>query len=74
MGNILAFLLGLVSLLIVIPATIPFLGWANWFALPLIVMGVIVGQLSSTSKAGRNFCLLVLVIAVIRLSLGGGVF
>ena len=73
MGNILAFLLGLVSLVIVIPATIPFLGWANWLALPLIVMGVIVGQLSSTSKAGRNFCLIVLVIAVIRLSLGGGV-
>ena len=73
MGNILAFLLGLVSLVIVIPATIPFLGWANWFALPLIVMGVIVGQLSSTSKAGRNFCLVVLVIAVIRLSLGGGI-
>ncbi len=72
MGNALAFLLGLVSLVIVIPATIPFLGWANWFALPLIVMGVIVGQLSSTSKAGRNFCLVVLVIAVIRLSLGGG--
>ena len=72
MGNILAFLLGLVSLVIVIPATIPFLGWANWFALPLIVMGVILGQLSSTSKAGRNICLIVLVIAVIRLSLGGG--
>ena len=72
MGNILAFLLGLASLVIVIPATIPFLGWANWLALPLIVMGVIVGQLSSTSKAGRNFCLIVLVIAVIRLSLGGG--
>jgi hypothetical protein len=73
MGNILAFLLGLVSLVIVIPATIPFLGWANWLALPLIVMGVIVGQLSSSSKAGRNFCLIVLVIAVIRLSLGGGI-
>lgn len=73
MGNILAFLLGLASLAIVIPATIPFLGWANWLALPLIVMGVVVGQLSSTSKAGRNFCLIVLVIAVIRLSLGGGI-
>lgn len=74
MGNILAFLLGLISLVIVIPATIPFLGWANWLALPLIVMGVIVGQLSSTSKAGRNFCLIVLLVAVIRLSLGGGIF
>ncbi|WP_133365728.1 hypothetical protein [Qipengyuania sediminis] len=74
MGNILAFLFGLVSLAIVIPATIPFLGWANWFALPLIGMGVIVGQLSSTSKAGRNFCLVVLLIAIVRLSLGGGIF
>ncbi len=74
MGNILAFLLGLVSLVIVIPATIPFLGWANWLALPLIVLGVIVGQLSSSSKAGRNFCLIVLLVAVIRLSLGGGIF
>lgn len=74
MGNLIAFLLGLVSLVIVIPATIPFLGWANWLALPLIGMGVIFGQLSSTSKAGRNFCLVVLLVAAIRLSLGGGIF
>lgn len=71
MGSVIAFILGLVSLVIVIPATIPFLGWANWLALPLILVGVIVGQLS-TSKAGRNFCLVVLAVAAIRLSLGGG--
>ena len=71
-GNALAFLLGLISLVIVIPATIPFLGILNWFALPLIVIGVIAGQLSSGSKAGRNFCLIVLLVAVVRLSLGGG--
>ncbi|ANY20341.1 hypothetical protein A6F68_01831 [Tsuneonella dongtanensis] len=73
MGNIIAFILGLISLVIVIPATIPFLGWANWLALPLIVIGIIAGQLSSSSKAGRNFCLIVLLVAVVRLSLGGGV-
>ncbi len=73
MLNILSFLIGLVSLVIVIPATIPFLGWANWFALPLIVVGVIVGALSS-SNGGRNFCLIVGLIAVVRLSLGGGFF
>lgn len=73
MGNIIAFILGLISLVIVIPATIPLLGWANWLALPLIVIGVIAGQLSSSSKAGRNFCLVVLLIAVVRLSLGGGI-
>ncbi|WP_375290939.1 hypothetical protein [Qipengyuania sp.] len=71
MGSLIAFVLGLVSLVIVIPATIPFLGWANWLALPLILTGVIIGQLSR-SKAGRNFCLVVLLVAIIRLSLGGG--
>lgn len=71
MLNVLAYLVGLVSLVIVIPAQIPLLGWANWLALPLIVIGVIIGALSS-KDGGRNFCLIVLLIAAVRLSLGGG--
>ncbi|MEM9501446.1 MAG: hypothetical protein AAF941_06320 [Pseudomonadota bacterium] len=71
MLNILAFLTGLISLLIVIPAQIPFLGWANWVALPLIVFGVIIGALSS-SNSGRNFCLIILLVAAVRLMIGGG--
>ena len=73
MLNLLSILFGLVSLVVVIPATIPLLGWANWFALPLIVIGVVLGQLSS-SDGGRNFCLIVLLIAAVRLTLGGGIF
>ncbi|MEE4155173.1 MAG: hypothetical protein V2I27_13515 [Erythrobacter sp.] len=72
MLNLLAWLLGLISLVIVIPSTIPFLGWGNWLALPLIVLGVILGALSS-HNSGRNFCLIVLLIAAIRLSIGGGI-
>ena len=72
MLNILSILFGIVSLVIVIPATIPFLGILNWFALPLIVIGIVIGQLSS-SNAGRNFNLIVLLIAAVRLSLGGGI-
>lgn len=72
MLNLLSFLFGIVSLVIVIPATIPLLGWANWLALPLIVIGIIVGQLSS-SNAGRNFNIIVLLIAALRLTLGGGI-
>lgn len=72
MLNLLSILFGIVSLVIVIPATIPLLGWANWFALPLIVIGIVLGQFSS-SDSGRNFCLVVLLIAAIRLSLGGGI-
>jgi len=72
MLNLLAWLLGLISLVIVIPSTIPLLGWGNWLALPIIVLGVIAGALSS-SNSGRNFCLVVLLIAAIRLSIGGGI-
>lgn len=71
MLNILSILVGLLSLVIVIPSQIPFLGWGNWFALPVVVFGIVLGALSS-SNSGRNFCLIVFAIAVIRLMLGGG--
>ena len=71
MFNIVSYLIGILSLIIVIPATIPFLGWANWLALPLIAIGVIIGALSS-SNSGRNFCLVVGLIAAVRLTIGGG--
>lgn len=71
MLNIVSILLGILSLVIVIPSTIPLLGWGNWFALPLIVAGIAAGALSK-SNGGRNFCLVVFAIAVVRLMLGGG--
>ena len=52
MLNLLSFIFGIVSL--------------------VIVIGVVLGQLSS-SNAGRNFCIVVMLIAVVRLSLGGGI-
>lgn len=73
MLNILSIIIGLLSLIIVIPAQIPLLGALNWIALPFVVLGVILGQLSS-SNGGRNFCLIVLLVAAVRLMLGGGVF
>jgi len=73
MLNALAYLVGLVSLVIVIPAQLPLLGWANSVALPVIVVGIIIGALSS-KDGGRNFCLVVLLIAAVRLMLGGGIF
>lgn len=73
MLNIIAYIIGLISLVIVIPATIPLLGWANWIALPMIAIGVVVGALSS-QNGGRNFCLVIGLIAVVRLSIGGGIF
>jgi len=73
MLNALSILIGLLSLVIVIPSQIPLLGWGNWLALPLIVIGIVLGALSR-SNGGRNFCLVVFVIACVRLMLGGGIF
>ena len=72
MLNLLSIVLGIVALLLAIPSAIPLLGWGNWIVLPIAVLGAGLGALSS-SNGGRNFCLIVFVIAVIRLSLGGGI-
>lgn len=73
MLNALSILTGLFSLLIVIPSQVPFFGWGNWLALPVVVIGVVLGALSS-KNTGRNFCLVILLVCAVRLMLGGGVF
>ena len=72
MLNIASILVGIVALLLAIPSTIPLLGWGNWIVLPIAVLGAGIGALSRSDK-GRNFCLIVLAIAVVRLMLGGGI-
>jgi hypothetical protein len=73
MLNALSIITGLISLLIVIPSQIPLLGWGNWLALPVVVIGVVLGALSS-KNTGRNFCLVILLVCAVRLMLGGGIF
>lgn len=73
MLNIVSILIGLFALLMAVPAFIPFLGWANWFVIPIAIVGAGIGALSS-SNAGRNLNLVVIVIGVLRLMLGGGIF
>jgi hypothetical protein len=72
MLNLLSLIIGAVALLLVIPAFIPLLGWANWLILPIAVVGLALGMLSSRTS-GRNLNLLVIVVAVVRLILGGGI-
>jgi hypothetical protein len=71
MLNILSIVIGVVGLLLALPAFLPFFGWLNWLVLPIAAVGLIAGVLSR-GKAGRNLNLVVIVIAVIRLFLGGG--
>ena len=72
MLNLVSILIGIVALLLAIPSTIPLLGWGNWFVLPIAIVGIGLGALSS-KNTGRNFCLIVFAIAVVRLMLGGGI-
>ncbi len=71
MLNIVSILIGVLALLLGLPAFLPFLGWANWFIIPVAVVGAVVGALSSRN-GGRNFNLILIVVFGLRLMLGGG--
>ena len=71
MFNIVSILIGLFALLFAVPGVIPLLGWLNWVAIPIALVGTLIGVISSRT-GGRNLNLIVLLIAVVRLSLGGG--
>lgn len=73
MLNILSILIGLFALVFAIPGLVPLLGWMNWMAVFVGVIGLVVGVLSSKTT-GRNLNIVVLIVAAVRLSLGGGIF
>ena len=72
MLNLVSLIIGAVALLFALVAFLPLLGWANWLIIPLAVIGAAVGMASS-SNAGRNLNLFVIVVGVVRLMLGGGI-
>ncbi len=70
--NVISVLIGVVALVIALVGFIPLLGILNWFVIPLAVVGLIVGMFDARTT-GRNFNAVVLVLAVVRLFLGGGI-
>lgn len=72
MLNVLSLLIGLVSGVVAVFGLIPFLGWANWFLLPIAGIGLVLGLISKR-KEGQILNLVVIAIALVRLSLGGGI-
>ena len=73
MFNIVSLIIGFVALVCAVIAFLPFLGWANWLIIPLAIIGAAVGMISRGS-AGRNLNLLVIVVGIVRLMMGGGLF
>lgn len=73
MLNLLSLVIGVTALFPVLMALLPLLGWANWFILPLPVLGLAIGALSR-GRAGFRLNLVILAVAVLRLILGHGIF
>lgn len=73
MLNIISIIIGVIALILAILAFLPFLGAANWFIVPIALVGTLFGALSR-ENGGRNFCLIVTAICIARLALGGGLF
>ena len=71
MRNLISILFGIVALILVIPAFIPFLGWANWVIIPIAIIGLAIGAMSDRTS-GRNLNIMVIAVGVGRLLLGGG--
>lgn len=71
MFNLASLAIGVVTLLFATVAFLPLLGWANWFLIPLGSVGLLFGVLSR-STSGRNLNLVVLLVCIVRLSIGGG--
>lgn len=71
MLNVLSLLIGIATGIVAVFGLIPFLGWANWFLLPIAGIGLVLGLISKR-KEGQILNLVVIAIALVRLSLGGG--
>jgi hypothetical protein len=72
MLNLVSLIIGVVALISAAVAFLPLLGWANWLIIPLAIIGAGIGAMSQ-GKAGRNLNIFVIVIAIVRISIGGGV-
>ena len=73
MLNVISVLIGAFALLLAAVAFIPLLGWMNWLVFPLAIVGLGVGVVSRR-RSGNNLNIAVIIICVLRLMLGGGIF
>mgnify|MGYP001580637826 CR=1 FL=1 len=72
MLNLFSLIIGGIALILAAIAFFPLVGWANWFIIPLAIIGAGIGAISS-SKSGRNLNLFVILVGIVRLSIGGGI-
>lgn len=79
--GLISLLWGVFALLWMLLALIPLLGWGNWFLIPFAAIGAIIAAVGiattarehrGRAKAGLAINAIVIVVAIVRLNLGGG--
>ncbi|ATE73973.1 hypothetical protein CNO08_23000 [Lysobacter capsici] len=81
MGMI-SLLWGIFALAWMVLALIPLLGWGNWFLIPFAAVGAIIAAIgllftksenNGRAKTGLLLNAIVIVVALVRLGIGGGI-
>jgi hypothetical protein len=72
MLRILGSLFGIISLILMLVAFVPLLGWLNWLVIPFAVIGLIISSLGN-STGGRAMNGVAIIVGIIRLVWGGGI-
>lgn len=80
--GLISLLWGIVAMLWMLLALIPLLGWGNWFLIPFAAIGALIAAVAiavtarekrGRAKAGLALNGIVIIVAVVRLNLGGGI-
>ena len=80
--GLISLLWGIFAMIWMVFALIPLLGWGNWFLIPFAAVGAIIAAIGvmftspghrGRAKTGLVLNGLVIVVAVARLMLGGGI-
>ena len=80
--GLISLLWGMFAMIWMVIALIPLLGWGNWFLIPFAAVGAIIAAIGiavtrsenrGRAKAGLVLNGIVIIVGIVRLSLGGGV-
>ena len=80
--GLISLLWGMFAMVWMVIALIPLLGWGNWFLIPFAAVGAVIGAIGiavtrsenrGRAKAGLVLNGIVIIVGIVRLSLGGGV-
>lgn len=73
---------GMFAMVFMLIALIPLIGWANWLVIPFAAIGAIIGAIgvmasnaggNGRAKAGLILNGIVMIVGIVRLSLGAGI-